>query len=300
MIKNFDDIVYSACHKKSTKIAIAQAADTEVLKAAALATGKGIANFVLVGDRENIITLLTELNEDYKDYTIIQASSYTDCAKKAVASVKSGEADVLMKGLLPTSTFLRPVLNKEVGLLTGRLISQVSVFEWKDRNKLLFITDCAVNVLPNLDQKKEILINGLELMKALEYKKPRIAVLASTEEVKTSMPETIDAAALSKMSDRGEFQDALVDGPLAFDVAVSEEAANTKRVFSNVAGQADMLLVPCLNTGNAIYKALIYIANLSAAGVVVGSEVPIISTSRSDDAKTKLYSIALASLLVKE
>ncbi len=298
MIRNFNDIIARASAKGGIRIAVTQAADKEVIESVVLAKEKGIAESLLIGDEAATIRLLMEMNEDPKDYTIIEASGHKDCANKAVECVKTGKADALMKGLIPTSTFFKPVLNKEDGLLTGRLISCVSVFEWADKNKLLFITDCVINVFPNLKQKKEILINGLELLKAFNYENPKIGILASVESVNIKMPETLDAAALSKMADRGEFGDAIVDGPLALDIAISKEALKTKGINSSVGGQADMLLAPCLNTGNALYKALVHFGKLSVAGTIIGAEVPIISTSRSDNVEAKLHSIALANLLV--
>lgn len=299
MIKNFNDIINMAQSRGPVRVVVAQAADTEVLKAVALARQKGLVEGILTGVRETIIKLLKEINEEPNNYTIIQAADYVDCAIKAVANVKSKQADILMKGLLPTDAFLRPVLSKEHGILMGKLISQVSVFQWTDEDRLLFITDCAINIAPNLEQKKQILLNGIELMRSINLQKPRVAILAPNENINSNMQETIDAAALSKMAERGEFLDAIVDGPLAFDAAISEEAIQTKGILSPVGGKSDMLLVPCLNTGNAIHKTLVNIAKLPAAGVVMGAQSPIVSTSRSDSAETKLYSIALASCLVK-
>lgn len=298
MFKNFNEIVLKAMEKGAVTVAVAQAADIEVLKSICFARKKGLVKGVLIGKREKIFEILKELNEDPDNYTIINALDNIDCANKAVQSVKSGQSSIIMKGLLPTSTFLRPILNKENGLMIGKLISQISIFEWKDQDRLLLITDCAINVLPNLEHKKEILTNGLQLLKSLNINNPKVAVIAPVENVNPGMQETIDAAALSKMSERGDFEDCIVDGPLAFDVAISEEAVITKGIKSSVCGKADMLLMPCLNSANSVHKALVNISKLPAAGVVLGSKIPIISTSRSDNAETKFYSIAVASLLV--
>ena len=202
-----------------------------------------------------------------------------------------------MKGLLQTATFLRPVLDKEKGLRTGRLISHASVFEWSEKEKLLIVTDCAINITPDLKQKKGILENAIQLAQALGIETPYAAVVCALELVNPDMPDTIDAAVLAKMADRGEIKNAVVDGPLAFDNAVSKEAAVHKGISSPVAGKVDILLMPDMKTGNVIHKSFIHFANLKGAGVVLGARVPLIATSRSDSAETKLYSLAVGNLL---
>ncbi|BCV23485.1 bifunctional enoyl-CoA hydratase/phosphate acetyltransferase [Gelria sp. Kuro-4] len=296
-MKNFQEVISQARAQGPVRVAVAQAADPEVLTAIIEAKKVGIAEGVLVGDPKGISDLLADLNEDPTTYTIVQATSSDDCAKQAVALVNSGEADVLMKGLLQTATFLRPVLDKEKGLRTGRLISHASVFEWTGKEKLLIVTDCAINITPDLQQKKSILENGIQLAQALGIETPCVAVICALELVNPDMPETLDAAALAKMADRGEIKNAVVDGPLAFDNAVSEEAAAHKGIASPVAGKVDILLMPDMKTGNVIHKSFVHCAHFKGAAVVIGARAPLIATSRSDSADTKLNSLAVANLL---
>jgi phosphate butyryltransferase len=296
-MKSFQQVISEAQAQGPVRVAVAQAADQGVLSAIIEAKKIGIAEGVLVGDRKAISSLLIGFDENPTNYTIVDATSPDDCAKQAVTAVNSGQADVLMKGLLQTATFLRPVLDKERGLRTGRLISQASVFEWPERERLLIVTDCAINITPDLKQKRDILENGIKLALALGIETPHVAAICALELVNPDMPETVEAAALAKMADRGEIKNAVVDGPLAFDNAVSEEAAVHKGIYSPVAGKADILLMPDMKTGNVIHKSFVYFAHLKGAAAVIGTRVPLIATSRSDSAETKLNSLAVTNLL---
>jgi phosphate butyryltransferase len=298
-VKNFNAVVAQAKAQGPVRVAVAQAADPEVLSAVIEAKQTGIAQGVLVGDANAISDILTYLGEDPTAYKIVPASTSKECAKLAVALVRSGEADVLMKGLLQTATFLRPVLSKETGLRTNQLISQASIFEWPEKEKLLIVTDCAINLTPNLNQKKNILQNAVLLAQALGITTPHVAVVCALELVNPDMPETIDAAALVKMADRGEIKNAVVDGPLAFDNAVSEAAATHKGIHSPVSGKVDVLLMPDMKTGNVIHKSFVHFAHLKGAATVIGTRAPLIATSRSDSAETKLNSLAVANLLAR-
>lgn len=299
MLKNLDDVVSAARNKGPARVAVAQAADPEVLTALAEARRLGLAEGVLFGDPEAITSALKDLGEEPAHYTLVPAPDPAACAVQAVAAVHAGQADFLMKGLLPTASFLRPVLDKEKGLRVGRLLSHVAVFEWPEAEKLLFIGDCAINIAPDLRQKKEILENLVSVAHALGLEKPRASALGALEFVNPDMPETLDAAALAKMADRGELRGVIVDGPLALDNSISVEAARHKGVGGPVAGNADILLVPDMKTGNVLYKSLVYFAHLRCAAVVVGARVPLVVTSRSDSAEAKLHSLALASLLAR-
>lgn len=296
---NFQAVIAEAQAQGPVRIAIAQAADPEVLMAVIEARKAGLAEGVLVGDIKAISNVLADLNEDTTTYTMVPASTPEECAEKAVALVRGGEADVLMKGLIQTATFLRPVFDKKTGLRTGRLVSQASIFEWPEKDKLLTVTDCAINITPDLTQKKSILKNAIMLAQALSVTTPHVAAVCALELVNPDMPETIEAAALTKMADRGEIKNAVVDGPLALDNAVSEEAAAHKGIVSPVAGKVDILLVPDMKTGNVIHKSLVHFAHLKGASAVIGASAPLIATSRSDSAETKLNSIAVANLLAR-
>lgn len=296
-MKDFQQVIARAQALGPVRVAVAQAADPKVLAAIVQAEAAGITKGVLVGNPDAIFDLLADHNQDPAAYIIVPASSPSECAQKAVALVKTGEADVLMKGLLQTSTFLRPVLDRETGLRTGQLISQASVFEWQDKGKLLTITDCAINITPDLKQKKSILENAVRFVQALGIAKPNAAVVCALELVNPDMPETMDAAALTKMADRGEITGAVIDGPLALDNAISEAAAQHKGITSPVAGKVDILLVPDMKTGNVIHKTLVHFAHAKAAAVVIGTQAPLVVTSRSDSAETKLNSLAVANLM---
>lgn len=300
MFKNLDEVIRAAGAGGPVRVAVAQAADPEVLAAVAEARRHNLAEGLLFGEPGAVHAALKQIGEDPAHYTIIPAADPADCAAQAVAAVNAGEAHFLMKGLLPTATFLRPVLDKEKGLRTGRLISHVGIFEWPEAEKLLLITDCAINIAPDLKQKKEILENALAVAHALGIEKPKVAPLAALEFVNPDMPETLEAAALSKMADRGEIRGAIVDGPLALDNAISPAAAQHKGIGGPVAGYADILLTPDMKTGNVLYKSLVYFAHLRCAAVVVGARVPLVMTSRSDSADAKFCSLAAASLLARQ
>jgi phosphate butyryltransferase len=290
-------MIRAAALAKKARVAVAQAADTEVLTAIAAARRLGLVEGVLIGNEAEILAALRAIGEDSADYTIIPAADSRAAAIAAVAEVNAGRADAVMKGLLPTATFMRPILDKEKGLRTGRLLSQISVFEWPEGGRFLFITDCAINIAPDLKQKREILENVLELAGALGLAAPKVAVLSALELVNPDMPDTVEAAALAKMGDRGEFGDALVDGPMALDNAISPHAASHKGITSPVAGAADIVLVPDIKVGNALHKALTHLAHFRCGAAVMGARVPIIATSRSDNPETKLLSIAIASVV---
>lgn len=298
-MKNLDEVMQAAGAGRPARVAVAQAADPEVLAAVAEARRKGLAEALLFGDPKAIRTALDKVGEDPAHYTLRPAADPAACATSAVAAVNAGEADFLMKGLLPTAAFLHPVLDKEKGLRTGRLLSNISIFEWPEAEKLLFVTDCAINIAPDLNQKKAILLNAVNVAHALGVAQPRVAALGALEFVNPDMPDTLDAAALAKMGDRGEIPGAIVDGPLALDNALSPEAARHKGIGGPVAGRADILLVPDIKAGNVLHKALAHLAHFRCAAVVVGARVPLVMTSRSDSAEAKLYSLAVAGLLAR-
>ncbi|MDK2927322.1 MAG: phosphate butyryltransferase [Bacillota bacterium] len=299
MFRSLKEVIHAAGAGEPARVAVAQAADPEVLAAVAEARRLGLAEGVLCGEPAAVEAALREIGEDPAHYSIVPAADPAESAVRAVAAVNAGEADFLMKGLLPTATFLHPVLDKEKGLRTDRLISQISIFDWAEAEKLLLITDCAINIAPDLKQKKAILENALAVAHALGIEEPRVAPLAALEFVNPDMPETLDAAALAKMADRGELRGAVVDGPLALDNAVSPEAARHKGIGGPVAGRADIILTPDMKTGNVLHKALVHFAHFRCAAAVVGARVPLVMTSRSDSADAKLCSIAVAGLLAR-
>ncbi|NYB74478.1 bifunctional enoyl-CoA hydratase/phosphate acetyltransferase [Sedimentibacter hydroxybenzoicus DSM 7310] len=299
MIKSLDDALHIVSKRPKKTIAVAQAADKDVLQVADIAIKKNLANFIFVGNKETITNMIEEGNYDLTDVEIIDAGNETLCAVKTVELVKKGMADMPMKGLLPTATFMKAVLDKERGLRSDKLVSQITVTDNISGTGLNFITDCAMNISPDLNTKKEILQNAVYLAKKMGFECPKVAVLTAVETVNQAMPETIDAAILSKMNERGQIKDCIVDGPFALDNAISAESAMHKGIKSVVAGNADILLVSDIRMGNVLHKAITYYADKRIGSVIIGTTVPLVMTSRSDSVEDKLISIALSSFLVE-
>lgn len=298
MYQNFADIVNSI-QKQTVKktIVIAAAHDLEVLECAASARKAGIADFVLIGISEKIGEILVSIKEQPESWTIINEPDDTKAAYQAASMVSKGEADVFMKGLLHSSTFLRALFTKEYNLVpSGALVSQITVSEFPEQNRFILLTDCAVNVTPSYKEKIRIIRNAVSLAHKLGINTPRVACLAPVETVNEKMPETIEAAMLSKANDRGQITGCIIDGPLAMDNAISPEAAASKGIAGPVAGRADILLMPNLCTGNALDKALRCFAGFHTGSAVPGAKVPVVMTSRSDSAQNKLHAIALSVL----
>lgn len=268
-----------------------------MIEAVTMALDHQFGKFVLYGDRERISQLLKQKNKDYEKegkIQIVHAHSVAQAAELAVKSVRLNEANVLMKGNIPTATILKAVLNKEYGLRTGSVLSHVAVFEVPHYDRYIIVTDAAMNIAPDLEQKAQIIANAVSVAKSIGIEKPKVAPLAAVEVVNPAMSATIDAAALSMMNDRGQIKGCIVDGPLALDNAVSPAAAEHKGIVSEVAGNADILLVPDIEAGNILYKSLVYFANAKVGAVIAGAKAPIVLTSRADSAESKLYSLALA------
>ena len=239
---------------------------------------------------------MKESGKDIKG-EIIDIPDHVLAAAKAVELVKSGKAQNLMKGLLHTAVFLRAILNKETGLNKGRLLSQLTVYEKQDKGGFQILTDCAINIAPTLAEKKEIIDNAVEVARLLGYEKPKVAVLAALENVNPDMPATVDAALLTVMSQRGQIKNAIVDGPLALDNALNAEAARHKGLVSPVAGNADILLVPNIEVGNTLSKALVFLANKKTAAALPGVETPVIATSRTETLENKILTVALSAYM---
>ena len=294
MSRNFEELLLKANTYSNKKVAVAVAQDKPVLEAIKAAKEKGIADAILVGDKLEIERIADKLEMDLSDYEIINETNVIKAAVEAVRLVSSGEADMVMKGLVDTATFLRSVLNKEVGLRTGKLMSHVSVFEIEGIDRLILLTDAAFNTYPDLKAKVQILNNSVEVAHACGIELPKVAAVCAVEVVNPDMPATIDASLLAKMNDRGQIKGCIVDGPLALDNALSEEAANHKGIIGQVAGKADIILLPNIETANVMYKTLTYTAKSRNGALLVGTSAPVILTSRADKFETKLNSIALA------
>ena len=291
---NLEDLLEKAARLENKTVAVASAEDAEVLEAVIEASERGLANFILFGNKEEIEIMLQERSTDVNKFSIRHARSVDQASEFAVKAVFQNEADVLMKGNVPTAVILKAVLNKEYGLRTGKILSHVAVFEVPGYDRYTIVTDAAMNLAPDLDQKKQILENSVMVARKIGINIPKVAPLAAVEVINPSMQATIDAAALTQMNKRGQIKDCIVDGPLALDNAVSFEAAEHKGIKSEVAGQSDILLVPTIEVGNVLYKSLMYFANAKVGAIVAGAKAPIVLTSRADSAESKLYSLALA------
>lgn len=300
MSKNFDELFARLKEVKVKTLSVAVAQDEPVLEAVKSAKEHGFVDAILVGDEEKIKEIAAKIDMDLTKFELIHEPDTTEAALKAVKLVSEGKADMLMKGLLDTATFLRSVLNKEFGLRTGNLMSHVAAFDIVGFDRLLFLTDAAFNTYPDVKAKADMIKNAVAVAKACGIEAPKVAPVCAVEVVNKNMPATLDAAELEKMNQNGEIEGCIVDGPLALDNAISEEAAHHKGISNRpVAGKADILLLPNIETANVMYKTLTYFSNSRNGGLLVGTSAPVILTSRADSFETKVNSIALAALVAE-
>ena len=292
-----DTLIQKAHGQKKSVVAIAAAHDKDVLLAAITAARQNITTPVLIGNRSKIMSILDTLNEPVNSYPIIDARSDEECANLAVSCVNSGQATMLMKGLLSTSALMKAVINKNTGLRTGQLLSHIMLYECPSYPRPLFSTDGGMNTFPSLDAKIQILENAANVLSKLGYKKINAACICGAEVVNPKITSMTDAVALSSMTEHWKDYNMNVFGPVGLDLAISQNACTHKNYHVPGAGQADILLVPSYEVGNGIGKAMTYFGNAKSAGIVVGAKVPIILVSRSDDSYTKLASLAFGSLI---
>jgi phosphate butyryltransferase len=293
-MKSLNDILNLARQIGPKRVIVASAHDDEVLSALEQARKLGIAEGILVGTEERIKALAQKSKIELENFEIQEEADELKACLRCCELINKGKADVLMKGLVGTAAFMKAILNKEKGLGRGALLSHVAVFEIPTYPKLLMITDAAINISPGLTEKAQIIRNAVEVSHSLGIETPLVACIAAVEKVyPDKMPTTVDCACLSNMARRGQIKGAVVDGPLGLDNAISEKSAQIKGVQSPVAGKADILLCPDIETGNAIYKALVEFAQAKCGAIVAGTKVPVILTSRADSHETKLMSIAL-------
>ena len=297
MIKSFEEVLKIAKERGPKTVSVACAQDRDVLKAVDNAKQNGIVEAILVGDQTKIEAIAKEENIDLSGYELIHIEDLAEASLKAVELVSSGKAHMVMKGLVDTGIILKAVLNKEVGLRTGSVLSHVALFDVINYPRLLLVTDAAMNIAPDLQQKKQIIENSLQVARGLDIELPKVAVICAKEKVNPKMPATVEAGELVKMNENGELTGCIVGGPFALDNAVSEKAAKLKGIDHPVAGKADVLMCPNIESGNILYKTLGFLANAKSAGVIVGAKAPIILTSRADSEETKLNSIALGVLM---
>jgi phosphate butyryltransferase len=296
------DIISAAASSGKVRIAVAAAQDATVLEAASDAWKAGIADPILVGPRAAILKAARDANDgrglDISAFELLEADDLSSSASMAVNLVRTGKAEILMKGLLDTSVLLRAAFNKETGIHAGRLASHVAVIESAHYHKLFLITDAAINIAPDLNAFVDIIASAVSVARTLGVDRPKVAVLAAVEKVNPDkMPCTVIAALLTQMNRRGQIRDCVIDGPLALDNAISAESARIKGIVSDVAGDADILVTPTVEAGNILYKSLLDLGGAKGTGIVMGAAKPIVLTSRSDSKETKLASIALASLV---
>ena len=277
--------------------AVVHPCEASALTGAVEAAQAGLISPIFVGPVAKIEETAKSANVDLGKLEIVDAAHSVESAKKAVELVKEGRAEVLMKGSLHSDELLSAIVSRDGGLRTGRRISHVFVMDVPTYHKVLIVTDAAINIAPTLEDKVDIVQNAIDLAISLGLEKPKVAILAAVEVVNSKMPATLDAAALCKMAERGQIKGGILDGPLAFDNAISKQAAQTKGIKSAVAGDPDILLAPDLEAGNILAKQLSFLANADSAGMVLGAKVPVILTSRADSVRSRIASCAVAKLV---
>lgn len=297
MIRNFDEVIETAKKRGPKILAVACAQDEDVLIAVEKARQAGIAEAILVGNKAEIQEIAARHDIALNHYVIEDIQDLAEASLRAVELVSAGKAHLVMKGLVDTSIILKAVLNKEVGLRTGNALSHVAVFDVPNYPRLLFVTDAAMNIAPDLETKRMIIENSLDVARALDIEMPNVGVICAKEKVNDKMPATVDAAELVKMNQDGILKGCKVGGPFALDNAVSEEAARIKGIKDPMGGKVDILMCPTIEAGNVLYKALTFLAGARSAGIIVGAKAPVVLTSRADDDDSKLNSIALGVLM---
>ena len=300
-MKNFEGLLeqIKSCSKKKLAVAVAQ--DDAVLEAVKAAKDKDIADAILVGDADKIKEIAASMDMSLDGFEIIDVKDPTEAALTAVKLVHDGEADMYMKGLIDTKGFLKSVLNKEVGLRTGKALSHVCLFEIEGFEKMFFLTDVAFIPYPTLEDKVDIISNTVAVAHACGIECPKVAPLAAVEVVNPKMPVTVDAQQLTEMNERGEITGCIVDGPLSLDIALYKEAAAEKGALDRkIVGDADILLFPDIHAGNLVYKAIVHMVPVKNGNILTGTQAPVILTSRSDTCETKVNSIALAAVMAEK
>lgn len=295
-MKNFNDILELARAKGPKKVSVAVAHDEGVLNAIKKAVNENICIPFLIGDEEKIREISKKINFNLNNIDVIDEKDVVNACRKAVSMVNEGISDIVMKGLVDTSIILKAVLDKKIGLRTGNILSHVAVFSIEKYHKVLIITDAAMSIAPNANEKKQILENAIGLAQSLDITTPKAAVICAKEKVSPNMQATLDAQELVEMHKAGIIKQCYLEGPYALDNAISKAAAEHKGVKGDVAGDADILLMPNIEAGNVLYKSLTYFSDSDNAGVILGAKAPIVLTSRADTDVAKLNSIALAVL----
>lgn len=299
-MNNFDGLLDKVKSCSIKKLAVAVAQDDAVLEAVSVAKERNIADAILVGDEDKIKEIAASINMDLSSFEIIDVKDVTEAARTAVKLVHDGKADMYMKGLIDTKGFLKSVLDKEVGLRTGKPLSHVALFEIEGYEKMFFLTDVAFIPYPTLEDKVGIINNTVEVVHACGIENPKVAPLAAVEVVNPKMPATVEAEQLTKMNEEGKITGCIIDGPLSMDLAIDPEAARHKGATGRkIVGDADILLFPDIHAGNLTYKTLVHTAKTKNGCILTGTKAPVILTSRSDTCETKVNSIALAAVVAE-
>ncbi len=299
MIQNFEQLLEAALRIKGKRVVVVYPNNVETLQAVYDACERTLAQFTLVGDGDTIDRKVAELGVTHKPFNVLHQATINDALAASIDLVRQGQCDILMKGGVDTSTMMKAVLQPESGIRTGRLLSDIFLLEFPRRveNKFVMITDGGMTLAPDLKNKVELINNAVEVAHALGNPNPKVAVLSATEFVVPSLQSTLDAAALSKMNERGQIKGCVVDGPFALDCAISPEAAAEKAIASPVAGRAEILIAANIESANSLAKSTTYFAGLRLAHVIVGGRIPILIPSRADEAGAKLLSIALGVIM---
>ncbi|MCX6301585.1 MAG: bifunctional enoyl-CoA hydratase/phosphate acetyltransferase [Bacteroidia bacterium] len=299
VLKSLSDLKNIVAGQPRKKLVLAAAQDQHSLGAVVRAWQDNVIEPILIGDKEGIQNICAENNYNISGLRIVHEPNVEMAVEMSVRMVNNNEGDVLMKGKVGTSTLLKCILNKEWGLRTGNLLSHFALFEVETYHKVIAVTDVAMNIAPNLKEKIAIINNSVSCLIRLGYTMPKVAVLGAVEMVNENMEATLHAALLSKMNQRDQIRNCIIDGPLAFDNAVSIESARYKGIRSEVAGDTDLLLMPDIEVGNVLYKSLVFFARAKVASLILGARVPIVLTSRSDSEQAKYDSILLSAAASK-
>ncbi|MDQ7823388.1 MAG: bifunctional enoyl-CoA hydratase/phosphate acetyltransferase [Candidatus Eremiobacteraeota bacterium] len=293
MFNDYDEIVAMAKKYAPMKVAVAGAEEDTVLAAVKEAEEAGLVECTLIGNRDAILPLARSAGYKVREDRLVHVEDREKAAPEAVKRASSGEVDIVLKGNVQTASLMKAVLDKDTGLRTRKLVSHIFFIKLPGYHKFLSLTDGGINIAPTLEEKQAILENCIGFYHLMGLEKPKIALLAPVETVSDKIPCTVDAAILSKMADRGQLKGALIDGPLAFDLAISSESVREKGIESKVAGDADVLFVSGIDMGNGLFKGLVHFGKGIPAAVMLGTKKPVIVTSRADSAECKFYSIAL-------
>ncbi len=299
-MKSFAALVEEAKKCPPKKVAVAVAEDPAVLEAVRECKQTGIADAILVGDAAKIGEIARERKINISDFEVIHEPDSEAAVKRAVLSVHTGQADMVMKGAVQSPEVLKAVLDKNIGLRTGRTLSHVAVFEAPGYDRLMMMTDAGMNIMPTFQQKVDMVNNAVSVARSLKIDMPKVAIIAGVEIVNPDMPSTVDAALLSKMNERGQIKNCIIDGPLALDLALSKESARAKGVTSPVAGQADIFVLANIDAANVLYKGLVFLGRAKITGLIVGAKAPVILTSRADTHEAKLVSVAIGVLMTSK